>query len=95
MLEYFCINKWEDAIVKLKDSYTCGCEMYPHKGEHYTDKKYSRNNIWHYSGNFWWANSKYIKQNLKSPYELQGDNIDTNRYTCGEDWILSSIGSKK
>ena len=62
MLEYFCIAKWKDAIIKLKDSYTCGCEMYPHKGEHYNDKNYSKNKIWHYSGNFWWTNSSYIKK---------------------------------
>ncbi len=94
MLEHFCILNWKNALIKLKKYHTCGCEMYPHYGEHYLTNKNLVKKIWHYSGNFWWANSNYIKNNLNNPYSYKSNDFKANRYVCGEDWLLSSIGNK-
>ena len=53
-LEYFLIYK-HDICLKLLDNYKCvGVNT-----QYYYDENKYRN---HFSGNFWWANSDYIKQ---------------------------------
>lgn len=47
-MEHFAINKWRDCWDKLKQHTTCGVNLQFTPGVHY-------------SGNFWWANSNYIK----------------------------------
>ena len=87
MMEYFCIDNWEKAVNMLKKKLTAGCEMWPHRVREETimqkhilcplslcDTEY------HYSGNFWWARSDYIRL-LKYP-------TFKNRYEESEDWIL-------
>ena len=62
----------------VKDKYTCGCELWCHKNRiNPTDY------IFHYSGNFWWSRSDYIKL-------LQYPNF-YNRYSESEDWILQLV----
>jgi hypothetical protein len=68
MMEYFIIENWKNSINLLKDKYTCGCEMWPD------------NSVFHYSGNFWWARSSYIKL-LPFPNFY-------NRWTESEFWVL-------
>ena len=53
MMEYFCLNQWQFAIEALAIADTAGVNI-----RHYGKHKMSR---FHYSGNFWWANSNYIK----------------------------------
>ena len=49
MLEYFTIEQWEECVAKLEEYDTVGANF--------------RTIPWpHYSGNFWWARSSYIKQ---------------------------------
>jgi hypothetical protein len=46
---YFLVDKYKDCINKMDETYdTVGCN-------------YKENPYHHYSGNFWWANSNYIK----------------------------------
>ncbi len=45
-MEYFNLEKWEDCVAALEDHDTCGVEW--HGG--------------HYSGNFWWATSDYVRK---------------------------------
>lgn len=52
LMEYFLIERWEECIAKLKDYDTCGVNL---NSELPSIKL-------HYSGNFWWANSDYIKK---------------------------------
>jgi hypothetical protein len=78
MMEYFVIEKWENSILLLEDKYTCGCELWSH-----TDRINCNDFIFHYSGNFWWSRSSYIKL-------LQHPNF-SNRYTESEDWILQLV----
>jgi hypothetical protein len=75
MMEYFVIEKWANSITLLEDKYTCGCELWSH-----SDRINPDDFIFHYSGNFWWSRSSYIKL---LPYP----NL-YNRYTESEDWIL-------
>jgi len=75
MMEYFVIEKWKNSINLLKNKLTCGCEMWSHE-----DRINYNDFIFHYSGNFWWARSSYIKL-LQYPTFY-------NRYTESEDWIL-------
>jgi hypothetical protein len=45
---HFNVTKWGDCIEQLKENDTCGVDLR-------TDPTL------HYSGNFWWANTNYIK----------------------------------
>lgn len=79
MLEYFNIEKWQAASNAINTHFTAGCELFAH----------NRNpikSIYHYSGNFWWANSNYIKH-LEFPV--------SNKYQSGEDWILKPLTEQK
>lgn len=75
MMEYFCIENWKKAVNMLKEKLTAGCEMWAHRS-----RIRKRQKDYHYSGNFWWARSDYIRL-LKYP-------TFENRYEESEDWIL-------
>lgn len=66
MLTYYIVDLFETCIKNLEHNDTCGVNLY----------KYHQH--FHYSGNFWWANSHYIK-NLNPEI---GDN-----YLDPEMWI--------
>lgn len=80
MMEYFVIERWKYSIQMLKDKFTCGCELWCH-----TYQRIPKYNFYfHYSGNFWWSRSDYIKL-------LEYPEIG-NRHTESEDWILLKLG---
>lgn len=64
-LEYFCIKKHNECLEKLKSYDICGVEwrIEPHP---------------HFAGNFWWANSSYIKNNLKK-YSINSTQVSNNK----------------
>lgn len=68
-LDLYVINKWEECIESLKDNDAAG-------GFYVEDPK-------HFQGNFWWANSDYIKNLPK----ITPENV--SEYNRGEFWILS------
>ena len=70
-LDLFVINKWEECVKALEVNDAAG-GLYV-----YQDPK-------HFSGNFWWANSDY----LKTLPRINSYNI--NKYNRGEFWILSN-----
>lgn len=77
-MEYFNIYKWKDCINKLNEYDTCGVNL-------------QEEPVKHYSGNFWWSNSSYIKKlpefninNCKVPYC-----INNPRMYC-EFWLLDN-----
>ena len=70
-LDLFVINKWEECVKALEENDAAG-GLYV-----YQDPK-------HFSGNFWWTNSDY----LKTLPRLNSHNI--NQYNRGEFWILSN-----
>ena len=47
-MEYFCIEQYKACIEMLQTHDTVGVNL-------------QKDPLWHYSGNFWWANSNYIK----------------------------------
>ena len=76
-MEYFLIENYQLCVNNLKKYDTVGVEF------HNIPKK-------HYSGNFWWANSSYIKQ-IKSFNEgLKTSTITDPRWYC-EFWLLDNI----
>jgi hypothetical protein len=74
-MEYFCIEKWESNISLLNKFDTIGTSLI------FANDSWYQN---HYAGNFWWANSSYIKT-LSSVY----DNTSKGRYKA-EMWLLSN-----
>jgi len=77
IMEYFCIEKWRDAVQKLQEYDAVGCL--------YMDQCYY-GFFPHFSGNFWWANSDYIN---KLDHSFLNDGIRQNR----EFWIGTGNGS--
>ncbi len=69
-LDLYTINKWEECVEGLKDNDAAG-------------GFYADDVIKHFQGNFWWANSEY----LKSLPRLNNFNI--GNFNRGEFWILS------
>lgn len=70
-LDLYVINKWEECVDSLKENDAAG-------GFYVEDPK-------HFQGNFWWANSDYIKNLPK----ITPENV--SEYNRGEFWILSDI----
>ncbi len=68
-LDLYVINKWEECVDSLKENDAAG-------GFYVEDPK-------HFQGNFWWANSDYIKNLPK----ITNENL--SGYHRGEFWILS------
>jgi hypothetical protein len=68
-LDLYTINKWEECIQGLKDNDASG-------------GFYADDVIKHFQGNFWWANSDYLK-NLP-----RIDNLNIADLNRGEFWIL-------
>lgn len=51
-MEYFCIGKWQECLESLREFDAAGCEFYGPK-QHFSNP--------HFSGNFWWATSSYLR----------------------------------
>ena len=60
-MEYFNLERWEECVATLKEYETCGVELQSEDS--------------HYSGNFWWATSDYIKR-LPDGYQYWERNRD-------------------
>jgi len=72
-MEYYCIGKWLHCLDALNVADTVGVSL----------RRYGKIR-YHYSGNFWWANSSYIKQLPELSEEGYGREV--NRWD-GEFWI--------
>ena len=68
-LDLYVINKWEECVESLNDNDAAG-------GFYVENPK-------HFQGNFWWANSDYLKNLPKI------SSININNLNRGEFWILS------
>jgi len=77
IMEYYCIERWQECVKKLEEHDAVGCLYMDHCYYGYFP---------HFSGNFWWANSDYINK-LDDSYLSSG--IRQNR----EFWIGSGGGS--
>lgn len=77
IMEHFCIDNWKICVEKLENNDLVGCN-------------YIRQNILgvlaHYSGNFWWSKSEFIKK-LSDP--KNHININTDRFSA--EWWIGEI----
>lgn len=78
-LEYFNIDNWETCVTLLNQYDCVGTELL--EGGTIANKKH---NLTHYSGNFWWSKSEYIKK-LNPDYMLD---FNYGRFNC-ELWVTS------
>ena len=69
-LDLYVINKWEECVKALEENDAAG-------------GFYLGGSFAHFQGNFWWANSDYIKGLPR----ITADN--NNKYNRGEFWVLS------
>jgi hypothetical protein len=83
-LDYFNLHRWKDCVEKLKEYDTVGTEFIKESNYWDSEKKWRAENNWHFSGNFWWANSNYVKK-LNPDYLFSDE--DKNLYYRSEFWI--------
>ena len=76
MMEYYVIDRWKECVKHLNE-YDCVGQHWVINGDTlWSDGSSTSNveNIGHYYGNFWWANSSYIHklnhQYLETPYRF-------------------------
>jgi hypothetical protein len=69
-LDLYTINKWEECVEGLKENDAAG-------------GFYADDVIKHFQGNFWWANSEYLKTLPRL------NNLNIENFNRGEFWILS------
>ena len=86
MMEFFVIERWRHAVPLLSRYHTCGCEMKPHPRHRHSRNMTKQKKTYYYAGNFWWANSNYIKE-VRFP-------TFANRWVESEFWILHLAGTK-
>ena len=75
-MEYFLIEKWQDAIEKLKDHDACGVNLIRKEDGHQHP---------HFSGNFWWASNLHVKKTTR--FSNCNRTELNNRMYC-EFWLL-------
>lgn len=81
MMNYFCVEKWENALIALNENSAVGCnlqkEPYPH-----------------FSGNFWWAKPQYIST-CDSFLLYTDDRMDRERFIGSGIGNLKSLFDSK
>jgi len=87
MMLYFLVERWKQFIKLLDNQVALGvnCRNVTDKVELSRNSSYTlkSKSTWHFSGNFWWANSKYVA--------TLPDNIG-NKYLDPELWIGQGYG---
>ncbi len=87
-LLYYNVTKYEECLNALNECDTCSINFR-------NDKRFlnrtANNHRYHYSGNFWWANSDYIKtlNNLEIRENFKDNQEYTIYYLEPEMWICS------
>ena len=81
LMLYFLVDQYNFCFELLKKHDVVGCN--------YTEKDNMNNYKPHFSGNFWWANSNYIKQLKKNTNIIYDENFDKLRHES-EFMILSN-----
>lgn len=76
LMEYFCIEKHEKCLKALQQYDTCGVNL-------------SYEPMKHYSGNFWWVNSSFIRKSRTRYNPVLSSKINDKRWYC-EFWLLDT-----
>ena len=95
MMEYFLIEKGLHCYINLDFFDTIGINIL---NENISEQaKVNPSHSYHYSGNFWWSKSSYIKSliylNLNNTNIEEIENLEIKRYQC-ENWILSNYKNR-
>lgn len=91
MMEYFLIEEGQYCMNNLHYFDTIGCNIINE-----TNNKLSNVNekhCYHYSGNFWWAKSSYIKTLKKLEIDDNEEKREEKRFQC-ENWLLNNLENK-
>lgn len=91
MMEYFLIDQGNYCYHNLEYFDTIGCNLIDK-----TENDISKINFYHsyhYSGNFWWSKSSYIKNLKKLKIYESKEERKNRRFQC-ENWLLSNIDNK-
>jgi hypothetical protein len=90
MMEYFLVEQKETCISFLEEYDTIGCNCINEKSYNLEKVSVNGRDCTHYSGNFWWGKSSYLKQLPLLEYDLSEESIHTR---CrAENWVLSGKG---
>ena len=87
MMEYFLIEKGLICIDGLNYFDVIGNNIINQKCNDFNDVSVNKNHCYHFSGNFWWSKSSYIKKLHKLDL-INLDEKHSYRYKA-ENWILS------
>ena len=87
MMEYFLIEKGLNCIEGLHYFDVIGNNIINQKCNNFSDVSVNKNHCYHFSGNFWWSKSLYIKK-LNKLDLINLDEKHSYRYKA-ENWILS------
>lgn len=83
-MNYYTITRWKDNVGKLMEGYdTCGVKLIP-KGAFPL----------HYSGNFWWANTGYVKTLPPINSLNKQDRFQAEMWICGNNPITATLCQK-
>lgn len=85
LMEYYLINKHKICIDKLNNGYDAVGSIVINQGlTHH--KILDENHCYHFSGNFWWSKTDYIRRLSKIPENIQMN--EHYHYWLCERWIL-------
>lgn len=80
-MNHYVLTKWEDDVKKLREGNdTCGVRLIP-QGHHSK----------HYSGNFWWAKSNYIKKLCPIKKLNKKDRFAAEMWVCSKRSISANL----
>jgi hypothetical protein len=91
LMEYFLIEKGLYCISKLNYFDTIGCNIINETNNGFSNV--NEKHCYHYSGNFWWSNSSYIKSLKKLEIDKKKEKREEKRFQC-ENWLLSNLENK-
>ena len=90
MMMYYVVDNYEKCLYYLQEYDTVGCNLL--QSRYYQCKIQDETHNFHYSGNFWWSKTPYLKQ---LPYIIyRGCDSHTYRYLA-ESWILYKLPNLK
>ena len=76
-MEHFVITRYKDCVEALEAHDACGVEWFEVNDPLFWKVYYCENNS-HFAGNFWWANSDYIKS--LPPLDIYGSRMDAETF---------------
>ncbi len=91
MMEYFLIEEGDYCYNNLDYFDTIGCNLINQNENNVSN--INDEHSFHYSGNFWWSKSNYIKNLDKLKVSDDEKERKENRYQC-ENWLLSKLKNK-